>query len=304
MMWPSFTKTFHSKTYPSVSPTRPELSAKDKVILVTGAGSGIGKAVAIVFAQADARAVVLCGRRLEPLSKAQSEIEALGKGTRVRTLQLDVTDESKVQGVFEKIKGEFGEVDIVINSAGHLSEPGSLKETSTSNFWTSFEINVKGSFLLSQAFLRHCTSSLERPKTLLLLSSLICHFPASANISAPASYGISKLAEAKLAEYVAAEASPGFRAYALHPGNVVTDMSDRSVAMAPDPEGLRAALEWDDAELSAGFMLWLSSKRGECIPSGRFLWINWDVDELEESSENWKDPNLLTMGLHGWSYQF
>ncbi|KAF2250365.1 NAD(P)-binding protein [Trematosphaeria pertusa] len=302
-MLPSYTKTYHSTPYPSISPSRPDLSAKDKVILVTGAGSGIGQATAIAFAQADAKALILCGRRTGALQDTKAKIEALQKTTHVLAIQLDVSDEDSVDEAFARVKEEVGKIDILINAAGHLGDMSFLKDMSLSNFWTSVEINLKGPFLVSRAFLRSTIPTATAPKTLILLSSIVGGLPSPQFIAGPQSYPISKIAEAKLAEALAAENTSHFRAYALQPGIVESAMSEKSVSMAPDPEATRAAYPWDEPELPARFMLWLCSKRGECVPSGRFLWINWDVDELEAKKEEMeKDSGLLTMGLMGWPF--
>lgn len=138
------------------------------------------------------------------------------------------------------------------------------------------------------------------------MSSFICHLLATQSTTAPADYAISKLAEAKLIEYIASEHSkdtnPSFRAYAVQPGVVLTDMSSRSLDMAPP--GTKEALTWDEPELSAGFFVWLASGKGRCVPSGRFLWVNWDVEEFEARKEELeKDEGLLTMGLKGWPFE-
>ncbi|MBA7491790.1 hypothetical protein ES702_02338 [subsurface metagenome] len=139
------------------------------------------------------------------------------------------------------------------------------------------------------------------------MSSFICHLDAAASKTSPASYAISKLAQAKLAEYIAAEhaddpAPNKFRAYAVQPGVVVTEMSDRSVEMAPP--GTRESLTWDEPELSGRFFVWLASGRGACVPSGKFLWVNWDVEELEGRAEELRgDSTVLTQTLKGWPFE-
>lgn len=299
--FPCFTKVNHHKSYPSISPDRPELTTKDKVVLVTGAGSGIGQATAIAFAQAGARVVVLCGRRTQFLEETKTKIQALGLQTDVVTQVLDVSSQDNVDIVFQAVYKHAGPIDIVINAAGHLSEPASLRDTTVSNFWDSFDVNIKGAFLISRAFLQQCVKKDSKQRVLMILSSFLGHIPASQITTAPASYSISKLASAKLAEFVAMENPDILRAYAIQPGVVETEMSDRSIAIAPP--GTRESLTWDDVDLPAHFMLWLASPKGAVVPSGRFLWVNWDVDELEERSQELRDnPNLFSMIMGGWPF--
>lgn len=137
------------------------------------------------------------------------------------------------------------------------------------------------------------------------MSSFICHLPATQANTTPASYAISKLAQAKLVEYIAAEHSSShstpLRAYAVQPGIVPTEMSSRSLEMAPP--GTKELLTWDEPELSAGFFVWLASDRGRCVPSGRYLWVNWDVEELEGRAEELRgDEGVLKMTLQGWPF--
>lgn len=210
-----------------------------------------------------------------------------------------------MQSVFQRVLSEHYHIDILIHGAGHFAQPGSLAVTPLSNFYSSFDVHVKGSFLLNQAFADH--KGTAKDQVLVCMSSFICHLDATASKTSPASYGISKLAQAKLVEYIAAEHAnapdpkTGLRAYAVQPGIVVTEMSDRSVEMAPP--GTRESMTWDDPALSGGFFVWLASGRGACVPSGRYLWVNWDVEELEmRKGELEGDSSLLTQTLKGWPF--
>jgi hypothetical protein len=73
--FPSPTSTWHSNTYPSLAPSRPELSAKGKTVLITGGGTGIGAETARYFAQAGATRIAILGRREQPLLDTKTSIE-------------------------------------------------------------------------------------------------------------------------------------------------------------------------------------------------------------------------------------
>lgn len=71
----SFTKTWHKKPYVAIDPIRPELKASGKFVVVAGGGTGIGKAIAISFAQAGAKTIAILGRRLDKLEAAAADRE-------------------------------------------------------------------------------------------------------------------------------------------------------------------------------------------------------------------------------------
>lgn len=300
MPMPSFTKTYHHKPYPAISPTRPELSGRDKVVLITGAGSGVGEATAYAFAEAEAKVVVLGGRRLNLLQNVQRNIESKSPSTIAATYALDITQEDQVTEVFRDVKEHYGPIDICVNSAGMIADKGTIEETSLSNFWESMEVTIKGSFLITQHFLR--TRSSNDP-VLISYNSLLAHFAATDVKTAPASYATSKMAQGKMIEYVASENEGTVRAYSVHPGVIVSDMSTKSLNMSEDPEATRAANVWDDVNLPGHFCVWLASPEGRAIPSGKYLWSHWDVDELRQRSEElFKDKMALTLTLSGWPF--
>lgn len=179
-----------------------------------------------------------------------------------------------------------------------------MHETELSNYWTSFDVNVKSAFLINHAFLNQ-PGSRDRERALIFMNSFLAHLDAPSRRNAPASYAITKLAQAKMVEYIAVENEDDkkFRTYAVQPGVVVTEMSNRSIEMAPP--GTREALQWDDPFLSGQFFVWLASPKGACIPSGKYLWMNWDVEELEaRKDEIINNPLSMTQTLHGWPYEY
>ncbi|MFZ4479121.1 MAG: SDR family oxidoreductase [Rhodoferax sp.] len=120
-----------------------------KVAVVTGAGSGIGKAAALALSRAGYR-VVLAGRRPEPLD----EVAALaGSVDRVMALSTDVSDPDSVKVLFDKTVSRFGRVDVLFNNAG-VSAPGIALEDLTLEQWRYVvDVNLTGMFLcLQQAF--------------------------------------------------------------------------------------------------------------------------------------------------------
>lgn len=203
-------------------------------MLITGAGTGIGGATARAFAEAGAKAIDLCGKRLEPLQSTAEDIPACTE-TKIAVKELDVAEEKSVKEVFVDVRSSIGPVDICINCAGHLSDASHIIDSPFFNFWDSFGVNVKGAFLIAQQFLRHRNISQGSDPVLISTNSMLVHQPAVAVETAPANNASSKIAQAKMMEYVAKE-NPGMRCYSVQSGIISTEMSERSLKMARDPE--------------------------------------------------------------------
>jgi len=119
-----------------------------KVAVVTGAGSGIGRAVAIALAQAG-YAVVIAGRRQQPLD----EVLAIG-GSEVHSVITDVTDEAAVRNLFSVAVQKFGRVDVLFNNAGNTAPPTPTDELKLDVWKSVIDTNLTGAFLCAQAAFR------------------------------------------------------------------------------------------------------------------------------------------------------
>lgn len=125
------------------------MNLKNKIALITGATSGIGRATAYLFAENGAK-LILCGRRQKRLQTIAKE---LSHKTEVHTLQFDVRDK---ETVFEKIKSlpkDFRQVDILINNAGNAHGLDSIQNGNTDDWDAMLDINVKGLLYMSKAVL-------------------------------------------------------------------------------------------------------------------------------------------------------
>jgi NAD(P)-dependent dehydrogenase (short-subunit alcohol dehydrogenase family) len=121
-----------------------ELSFKDKVVLVTGGGTGIGLATAKAFAKSGA-SVILVSRRNDIIQAAANEITADG-GIAV-ALQGDVIDEQQVAKLFEEIVEKFGRLDIAINNAGFEQKADALADIAVDEFDRIINIHLRAVFL-------------------------------------------------------------------------------------------------------------------------------------------------------------
>jgi NAD(P)-dependent dehydrogenase (short-subunit alcohol dehydrogenase family) len=128
---------------------REENMIKDpKIAIITGAGTGVGKAISAALQSEDYR-VVMVGRRMEVLQKAAEEI-----GGEPLLVVTDVTDPASVRALFEKVKGNFGRLDLLVNNAG-IGAPAVPLEDLTLEQWRSVvDTNLTGSFLCTQEAFR------------------------------------------------------------------------------------------------------------------------------------------------------
>jgi NAD(P)-dependent dehydrogenase (short-subunit alcohol dehydrogenase family) len=124
---------------------------KDKVAIVTGAGSGIGKSIAITFAKQGAKVVIL-ERNSEASQEVCEEIAALGGQS--QGVSCDVSNSESVKKVVADIHANYGKIDILVNNAG-IAHVGNVLNTSEDDFDKIYQVNVKGVFNCLQAVLEH-----------------------------------------------------------------------------------------------------------------------------------------------------
>ena len=204
------TDAFHAEYWPlelyklTLLPKEKELAGH--VALITGAASGIGRAIALRFADEGAHVVVT------DIADA-SEVAAQVKGFRQAiAVKLDVSDESDVERAFDVAVREYGGVDIIVSNAG-VSSFGSLDVLPLADWERSFAVNTRGHFLVARVAMRIMKQQGRG-------GSIV--FNASKNVTAPGkefgAYSVSKAAEAQLCRIVALEGGEfGIRANMLNP---------------------------------------------------------------------------------------
>ncbi|MGH7331381.1 MAG: SDR family oxidoreductase [Candidatus Rokuibacteriota bacterium] len=150
------------------------MSALTKVAIVTGAGSGIGKAAALALLQ-DGYHVALAGRRKDRLEQAVSE--AGSAGARALVVPTDVADPESVRTLFARTKEAFGRLDLLFNNAG-VGAPGVPLEDLTYEQWKSVvDINLTGSFLCTQEAFKIMKSQEPRGGRIINNGSISAHAP-------------------------------------------------------------------------------------------------------------------------------
>ncbi len=145
-----------------------------KVALVTGAGSGIGKAIALALMEAG-YSVVLAGRRREPLDTVAAQGQALGAQTLV--VPTDVSDPAAVEHLYTLIQRQFGRLDVLFNNAGVFARTVSLEELSYEEWKTAVDVNLTGMFLCTQGAFRLMRDQNPRGGRIINNGSISAHAP-------------------------------------------------------------------------------------------------------------------------------
>ncbi len=150
------------------------MSSLEKIALVTGAGSGIGRQVAIALCEAG-YAVTLAGRREDPLKKTAAL--AGESGSRTLVVPTDVSEPSSVCALFDKTRKEFGRLDVLFNNAG-VNVPGiPMEELSIDQWKTVVDINLTGVFLCSQQAIKLMKSQKPKGGRIINNGSISAHVP-------------------------------------------------------------------------------------------------------------------------------
>src|SRR6478609_11315329 len=127
------------------------MAASEKIALVTGAGTGVGRAVAIALAKAGYNPV-LAGRRKEMLDKVAGEINATG--AQALAVPTDVSKRDSIVSLFATVKSAFGRLDVLFNNAGVGAPPVPLEDLALEQWRAVIETNVTGAFLCTQEAFR------------------------------------------------------------------------------------------------------------------------------------------------------
>lgn len=214
--FPSPTSTWHTKTYQSIAPTRPELSAQGKTVVVTGGGTGIGAETARYFAEAGASRIALLGRREQPLLDTKASIEQKYANTEVFVSSTDVTKKVEVDNAFAKFIGD-GEIHVLVSNAAIIGPQDPVAEVDDESLLAAVQQNLRGALNVAQAFLRYASAD----AVAIDVSSSVAHMNFGPGFAA---YGIAKMAIIRLWDSVAF-ANPNLNVFHVQPGVVDTAMN-------------------------------------------------------------------------------
>lgn len=209
---------------------------RDKVALITGAASGIGRATALAMAEEGA-AIVATDLNETDGAVLVREIE--GAGGRALFLRHDVTREEDWAAVMSALRERFGRLDIAVNNAG-IGEPSPIRETSLADWRRTIAVNLDGVFLGTKAAIEAMAES--GGGSIVNISSIlgIVGSPTSAAYSASKG-GVRLLTKSAALE--CAEAGLGIRVNSVHPGYIETPMVETALDRRPDPAATREYIE-------------------------------------------------------------
>ena len=210
------------------------MKLKNKVALITGGSLGIGKATAFLFAKEGAK-VIITGRTEKTLKQA---VEEAGKeGLKIDYLVSNVSKEEDCKAAVDYAINKYGRIDILFNNAGVLPL-GVTHETPTEDWDNVFNINVRGTYLMSKYTIPHM---LKQGKGCIVNNSSVLGLKA---IPGAAAYNASKGAVTQLTRSMALEyADKGIRVNGICPGTIVTPMVESFLNEVPSTEEFLKSLQ-------------------------------------------------------------
>jgi len=212
------------------------------VALITGGGTGIGRACALQFSREGAR-VAVAGRRREPLAAVAAEIQAAGG--QALSASCDVAKSDQVERTIREVVAQFGALHVLVNNAGIL-HVGSVEETSEAEWDRLVDVNLKGTFLVSRAALPDLRKS--GGGTIVNIGSVLGLVGMKKRaVYAAAKGGVTMLTKAMALDH----AQEGIRVNCICPAIVETDLVQTILSQAPDRE---AAARLRTAQIPLGRM--------------------------------------------------
>ncbi|KAG5766084.1 hypothetical protein H9Q72_005834 [Fusarium xylarioides] len=264
-------KKLHKKSYPTISPTRPELQHENRTVLITGGNRGIGFAIARAFVEARAERVIIVSRRHDAVTAAvdrvAKEAKDNGSPTLVEGRISNIADMESSSSLWMGLENDGVHVDTLILNAAALGIENTLLETGLDEVWG--EQKQQGE---------------KRRKALISLSTSVVyerHY-----VPPRPAYAITKLAGTDYLQQVALEISPQEMQISIFSPGII--WNDLAAGKGFD----ESTFPWDD---------------GKCLPSSEAEFIHgcfvWDVEELKVLIDDGikKNPRFLLAGIEGLS---
>ncbi len=237
-----------------MSDAGPDFSLEGQKAVVTGGSKGIGRAIAIAFAEAGAD-VSLAARGEEDLRLVAKEVEA--RGRRALAIPTDVSDQAQVQALIDRTVQELGTIDVLVNNAGSAPFFSTIDSIRESGFEKYFRINFMSAFYATKAV---APILLEKRSGSVINMASVAGYIASPGLTY---YSTAKAALINLTKSTAREwAEAGVRVNAIAPGWVESEMNSEARKEKPFREGVRSMIplgRWGVPEEVAAVAVFLAS---------------------------------------------
>lgn len=285
-----FTRIFRRTTYATISPSNPANTQTGRTVLIIGASEGVGLDIAKAFCEANAKAVIISSRSKAKLDVATASLKQIVPSCDISSIVSDAADIGQIESLWQQLAEAETLIDVLVLNAAASDNINELDPLEVARF---FQANVIAKLHILHRFQNQKHGPSETPKVLIDISS-----------AALQTYPHPRLAlgypstKAGFSNYLCHLADivpePSMRIISLHPGVVYTSAVER----ASGGRGRDLPI-WDDPSLAAHMALWLSSPAAAFL-HGRFIWANWDADELVARREEiLSDHGLLKVGITG-----
>lgn len=262
-----------------------------QVVVVTGGGGVIGRAICEAFGRAGARVVV--GDIVD--SSCNATVSAIQQaGGYALGIHLDVTDRGSVDAMVETVERDVGPIDLLINNAGHPGVVGPIWEADPDLWWRAYEVNVRGVMLCSRAVLVRMVAR-RRGRIINLASGTVL-----GPIQAFSAYPSSKTALTRLTEHMSADAREyGVSVFAITPGLVYTPMADVLFESKWTPQ-YREVFEQRHVPpaLAADRCVAIATGQADSL-TGCYIQLADDLDDLSRRAEEIETEGLYTLRIRG-----
>ncbi|KAK5691475.1 hypothetical protein LTR97_011468 [Elasticomyces elasticus] len=296
-----FTSTVHTHAEGPTDPKNNKVHSKF-VAVVTGAGKGLGYHIALAYAKAGAHGIIIASRTQSDLTKLEKEIKTVNPDTIVLAQTCDTQSDEDVKKLADATKAKFGRLDVVVANAGIISKylkdedgkerlpVGIVEDT---DFDRVINTNFMGSYRVAKYFVPQLIETKDGPQVYICITSLAGH--TSSSDLTPVAYNLSKIGNNRMVQHIHNDhKKEGVQAFAVHPGAVLTPQTENhhTTQLGTDWTNLLT----DDVALCGGFLTWLTKEKREWL-SGRYLSVNWDVDELIAKKDEIVEGDKLVMKM-------
>ncbi|UZP43258.1 hypothetical protein NXS19_011074 [Fusarium pseudograminearum] len=293
-------KKYHKKPYTAIDPSGPSLRKTGKTVVITGGNSGIGYAIARGFAAAGAARVIILGRRPdvvnEAASKLQRENDDLKWQSHIEGRVCDIADFDSTEALWSSLQSDGIFVDVLVLNAAAYGAIEPILTGGLTKVWGDFESNVRSTLDMTERFYKQKSDT--KAKFLINISTVANYMWTTMGGERP-TYGLTKNASTLLLQQIAKDTDPtDMQVVSFHPGGVLTESASKVL----DDDAIKD-LVFDDENLPGHFAVWAASPEARFL-HGRFVWANWDVEELRDGpvrEQIDQDEHFLKVGVEGLS---